>query len=334
MRAFRGLLRFLSYGLLFLTIWFLWPRELDGYSVGRDGRTAVPDYSMVNAHYISVKAGRVEAETFAHDAAFNMTTHRMDAKTVVALIYNEAEQRTVVRADHANFLMDDRILHLTDNVHTLSPDGFLMKGPEATYNMGKRLLTASQPIEGETFMKEVQIWGDSAEAPMNENKVYLKGNARALYQERRHGATRIKGETAVMDRAQQKVTFEKNVKVEQEKTVGTSQAADLFYSKEDKGVRYMSLNTDVKIAEADGKYTRSQVAEFFAPTDTIVLSGFPAVYDGDDAVTGDKITVYRATGVVEVMATNAAGAQERAKGGKKGSETPTLTKEDEELIPE
>ncbi len=332
MKAFRRGLRLVSYGVLFLTVWFLWPRELDGLTILRDGRSAVPDYSMTNAHYVSVKAGRLEAETRAKEAAFNLTTRRMDAKNVVAFLYNANDQRTIVTADHATFLMDDRVLHLNDNVNSLSPDGFLLMGPEATYSMNKRLMTAAQPIEGETFEKEVQVWGDRAEAPLDENKIYLYGNARALYQEDKHGATRVRGDSAVVDRAQEKVTFVKNAKVEQEKVVGTGENADLYYSKTLKGVRYMSMSNDVRIEQEGGRYTKSQMAEFFAPTDTIVLTGFPAVYDGDDAVTGDKITALRTTGVVEVMATNAAGAQQRS--GKKGSGgKPALTKEDEELIP-
>jgi LPS export ABC transporter protein LptC len=330
MIAVRRSLRLVSYGVFFLTVWFLWPRELDG-SNALVGKTAVPDYSMVNAHYVSVKAGHLEVETHAKEAAFNLATHRMDAKNVVSLIYNGSEQRTVVTADRATFLMDQRVLHLADHVQSLAPDGFLLTGPEATYNLGKRLLTASQPVEGVTFEKEVQVWGDRAEAALDENKVHLVGNARALYQEAKHGATRIRGDSCVLDRAQEKATFVKNVKVDQDKVTGVSETGDLYYSRRDKGIRYMSLNTDVKITQADGKYTRSQVAEFFAPTDSIVLTGFPAVYDGDDAVTGDKITVYRATGVVEVTATNAAGSQTHEK-GKKGM-VPTLNKEDEELIP-
>ena len=79
------------------------------------------------------------------------------------------------------------------------------------------------------------------------------------------------------------------------------------------------------------------MAEFFAPTDTILLTGFPSVYDGDDAVTGDKITLYRTTGVVEVTAANAAGAQihgtGKGSGKKTGDQAPSLNKEDDELIP-
>ncbi|MGZ3653769.1 MAG: LPS export ABC transporter periplasmic protein LptC [Bdellovibrionota bacterium] len=330
--SFRRLLRTITYAVLLLTVWFLWPRELDG-TISGQAKISVPDYSMTNAHYVSVKAGKLELETRAKEAAFNLTTHRMEAKGVVSLIYNSADERTIVTSDRATFLMDERVLHLNDNVNSLSPDGFLLQGPEATYSLKNRLLTTSRPVVGETFMKEAQVWGDRAEAPLDENKIHLIGNARALYHEPKHGLTHMRGDTAVMDRTEDKVTFEKNVKVEQEKVVATSETGDLYYSRGDKAIRYMSLNTDVKITQLDGKYTRSQVAEFFAPTDTIVLSGFPAVYDGDDAVTGDKITVYRATGVVEVTATNAAGAQPAKGTGKSKEPAPTLNKEDDELIP-
>lgn len=326
----RRILRFISSVLLFLTIWFLWPRELDGYSLGRDGKATVPDYAMANARYVSVKEGRVEVETRAKEAAFNMANHTMEAKGVVSLLYNGSDERTIVTGDFATFRMNERELHLRENVQTLSPDGFLMRAPEAIYSVNKRLLVAPKPVEGETFEREVLVWGDRAEAPIDENKIHLIGNARSVFTEKKRGLTKIRGESAVMDRTESKVTFQKNVKVEQDRTVGTSQSADLFYSSSDKAVRYMSLNTDVKIQEEKGRYTRSQVAEFFGPTDTIVLTGFPAVYDGDDAVTGDKITVYRATGVVEVMATNAAGSQ-----GESPRKGPApLTEEDKELIPE
>lgn len=316
---------------LFFTIWMLWPRELDGISLGREGRSSVPDYSMTNAHYVSVKAGRLEVETRAKEAAFNLTLNRMEGKNMVALMYNVNDERTVVTADQATFLMDQRLLHLRDNVQALSPDGFLLKGTESTYDMNKRVLTSSAPVEGESFLQEMRVWGDRAEAPIDQNKMYLYGNARSLYQEPKHGATHIRGDEAIVDRAESKVTFHKNAKVEQEKVVATGENADLFYSKREKGVRYMSLSHDVRITQEGGRYTRSQLAEFFGATDTIALTGFPAVYDGNDAVTGDKITLYRTTGVVEVMGTNAAGAESPKAGTK--TQAPTLKKEDEELVP-
>ncbi len=220
----------LSHLVFFFTIWFLWPRELDGYSVGRDGRPSVPDYAMVNARYVSVKAGHLEMEAKAKEAAFNMLTHQMIAKNVVALLYNKSDQRTIVTGENAIFRMDERHLHMRDNVQSLSPDGFLMKGPEVNYDLAKRLVTAPKPIEGETFEREVLVWGDRAEAPLDENKIHLIGNARTVFTEKKRGITKIRGESAVMDRNESKVTYFQKVKVEQDKIIGTSETADLYYS--------------------------------------------------------------------------------------------------------
>jgi LPS export ABC transporter protein LptC len=327
---------YLTVLVLFLTIWFLWPRDLGGFYSSRvDGSLVMPDYAMSNARYVSVKDGRVEMETQSKDAAFDMASRRMDAKDVTAYFYNDQNQKTKVTADHGEFFMNERRMHLYDNVRSESADGFIMKGPEANYAMDKKLFVAPQPVEGEATDRDMKVWGNRAESDLNDTKIYLLGNARATYIEKKHGLTKVRGDRAEVDRTKEKVFFKEHVQVEQDTTVGTGRFAEFFYSKKEQGIRYMSITEDVKITEKKGRYTRSQVAEFFAPTDTIVLSGFPSVYNGDDAVTGDKITLYRTTGVVEVSAANAAASPAPASKGRIGKPAPVapLTKEDEELIP-
>lgn len=316
---------------LFLSLWFLWPMELDGFAPGRDGRLSVPDYLMTNVRYVSVKDSKIEMESQSRDAAYDLATRRMDAKDVTAYFHNARDEKTELKADKAFFYMDERRMHLLDNVRSRSPDGFLMRGPEAEYKMDGRLLTAPRPVEGEMENNSMRLWGDSARSAIDERTVHLNGNARAEFQDKKRGLTKIRGETAVMDREKSQVTFRDKVRVDQDKIVGTSHVAHLFYSPQERGLRYMSLLEDVKIEEKGGRYTRSQVAEFFAPADTIVLTGFPSVYHGDDVVTGDRITLYRATGVVEVTATNAAGNPLHGEPAPKRK--PVLTPEDEELIP-
>lgn len=314
--------------LVFLAIWLLWPRELDGFTPGRDGRLSVPDYAMVNTRYVSVKEGRVEMESLSQESAYDLAERRMDSKSVITYFYNSEQQRTEVRAAQAQFFMDQRRIHLSGGVTSTSPDGFVMRGPEAEYRMDQRRLSAPRPVEGEMAAKNLRIWGDRAESAIDDRTVELIGDARAQYIEPKRGLTKVRGDRALMERDKQQLTFRKNVKVEQDKMIATSNVANIFYAPEIKNVRYMSLLEDVKITEKGGRYTRSQVAEFFAPTDTIVLSQFPAVYHGDDVVTGDRITLYRTTGVVEVTATNAAGSA-----GRLERKAQPLTKEDEELIP-
>lgn len=320
----------LSQLLLFLTLWFLWPRDLDGFIAGRDGRLSVPDYGMENARYVSVREGRLELESFAKDAAFDLRNRRMDARNVRMHFYNLAGEKTVVTGDRAAFHLEGRHMHLEGNVESESPDGFQLRGPEANYWMKQRLFKAPQPVEGWTKDKTLHVWGDRAESNLDDRKVFLYGDARAQYKEPRRGLTKVRGDKATLDRDSEEVKFEKNVRVDQDKLTATGQLATLLYARPARTVRYMAVSEDVKIQEAGGRYTRSQVAEFFAPTDTIVLTGFPSVYDGDDAVTGDKITLYRATGVVEVTATNAAASPNRVERKLRPARN---MEEDKELIP-
>lgn len=318
-----------SAAIVFITLWMLWPQEMDNSVSGRGGLFAVPDYAMTNARYVSVQKGKVELESVAQETFYDLAARRMDARQVVADFFNEDGRPTNVTADRASFFMDERRVRLEGNVVSLSPDGFRMRGEEAQYFTERRFLTADQPVAGETEDGALKVWGNRAESLLDERKAHFIGDARAEIKEKKRGLTTVRGDTATLDREKAEVLFNKNVRVNQDKVVATSESARLLYSPEERYLRYMSLLDNVKIREGV-RHTRSQVAEFFAPNDTIVLTGLPAVYHRDDAVTGDRITLYRATGVVEVTQTNAAASS--VEPARKEAPVP-LTKEDEELIP-
>lgn len=331
-----GWLRRLSVGLasllLFITVWILWPQELDVSFSGRDGKLAVPDYAMTNARYISVRDGLVEMETRAKDTVYDLAERRMLSKRVTAQFFNKEGKPTVVNADEALFLQAEGRAVLSGNVSSVSPDGFVLTGPKAEYNLNKRFLLAPEPVAGVAPDGTVRVWGNRAESFIDQRKITLLGDARAEFREKKRGITKVRGDRAELDRDKGEIDFKNNVRLVQGETVGTSTNATISYLAKEKGLNYMSLLDDVMIREQGGRYTRSQVAEFFAPTDIVVLSGFPAVYNGDDAVTGDKITLYRTTGVVEVTQTNAASSGIAPKAKLPVPNQP-LTKEDEELIP-
>ncbi|RZA06824.1 MAG: LPS export ABC transporter periplasmic protein LptC [Proteobacteria bacterium] len=321
--------------LLFVTVWILWPQELDGFIGGRDGKLSVPDYAMTNARFVSVKDGRVEMETRAKDTTYDLAERRMISRTVTARLFDAEGKATLVTADEATFLQNDRKALLTGHVRSESPDGFVLNGSRTEYFMDKKFLLAPAPVDGAAPDKSVKVWANRAESYLGQRKLSLIGDARAEFREDKKGVTKIRGDRAEVDREKEEIEFKKNVRTAQNGTTGSSNSATISYGTSEqsrkKGLRYMSLLDDVVIKEPGGRYTRSQVAEFFAPTDTVVLSGFPAVYNGEDAVTGDRITLYRNTGVVEVTQTNAAASGIAPKG--KAPPVRPLTKEDEELIP-
>lgn len=335
MHWLRRILQAFTALILFLTVWILWPQELDGFTPGRDGKLAVPDYAMTNARYVSVKDGMLQMESHSKDSAYDLDQRALVSKAVTTKFYNAAGLPTVLTADEATFRQEEQKVLLTGRVRSESPDGFVLEGTHAEYGLEKRFLLAPAPIEGRSKDGALHVWANRAESFLDTRKLSLIGDARAQFQEKKRGLTRIRGDRAEVNRDEEIIEFKANVRTEQDKVVGTSNSAEIRYAGrgQEKGVNYMSLLDDVVIRESGGRYTRSQVAEFFGPTDTIVLSGFPSVYNGDDAVTGDRITLYRATGVVEITQTNAAASPSTVQKGVPLTKPRPLTKEDEELIP-
>jgi lipopolysaccharide export system protein LptA len=330
----RLVLRLLLSFSLVIGVWLVWPRELDGLSLGRDGRLAVPDYALSGLRYVSVKNGAVELEATAHEASYDLSRQILVAKKVRSFIHHEQGGKTLVEGDRGQLFQVQRQLKLEGNVYSITPDGFEIASKEADYFIDRRFLVASGGVHGDYKKDRLQVWGDRAESNVDAAVVDLLGNARSEQLQAKEGFTRLKGDRARFDRNSQRVDFFENVEVEQPRTRGTSRRASLTLDRNNREMSYLAMNEDVKIKDDSGRSTRSQVAEFFGPTNTIILSGFPAVYHGDDAVTGDRITLYRSTGVVEVTATNAAGQpQGEENKAPQVKEKRTLTEEDKELIP-
>ncbi len=352
MNFFRRALQTISLLLLFFSSWLMWPSELDSNILNADGVTSVPDYRMRNSRYVSVQEGKKNVEFYSDQSSFDLVQKQMAADKVTIYFYDPEEQKTKVTANKANFDMTKKIFYLDGNVVSLSPEEFEMKSEQAQYSVQQRLLQVLSPVEGTSKEKDIKVWGDRAESSLVTNIVKLYGHSRTEYNDPHKGLTKISSVNAELLRNDSIANYTNDVNIAQKEIVVTGKNASLYFVHKAKNtkqpkqakqepadtshvnnVKYMNVSDDVKILEKDGRYTRSQVAEFFAPTDSIVLTGYPSLYNGDDAVTGDKITLYRTTGVVEVTATNAAAKQDTLMRNNKKGLPSRDTSEDDELIP-
>jgi lipopolysaccharide export system protein LptA len=332
----RDFLRISSFTILFFTAWLLWPRELSSLYGYRDGLRLAPDYHMVNSRYVSVKNGKRELEAFSEDSKFDFIARKMEADDVTIYTYKDSVKQNKITAKHGTFFTDERYFILEGDVlNEALKERYFAKSDRVNYRVNSKLAETPALVEIWNEPRTLLMWGDRSKADLGSNVMWLYGNARAHFKEKRRGLTKIRGDEAELIGPEERANFYKNVTTEQEGIVGTSEEANLFYAPAAKNVRFLTLRTDVKIVEKGGRYTRSQVASFSAPTDTITLTGFPSVYDGDDAVSGDKITLYRGTGVVEVTSTNALGGSSARKppGGKAAAKKKgPLSAEDRELL--
>src|SRR3989338_5553346 len=352
--------------LLFLTTWLLWPAQLDTgiareTSEGSNSVVELPDYHMKTFRYASMKGGRRELEVFSDNAVFFLDRQEAHGKVITAYFFNIAGESTTLNGDEGIFQMDKQHLRVLGNVKSLSPDGFLLEGSVADYFVAKRLLEAPEPVQGVTAEKDVRIWANRAESFIDTYTVQFWGDVRIEYDTKRQGMMKVRADRAQLDRAQKLATYYDKVKMNQQKMEMTSSEAGLFYgaerarersehaaerseqapgggvtlggTQEGAGVKYLVSKKDVTIRETLSRYSQSQQAEFFSDTNSIVLTGFPSVIEGRDTITGDKLTLYRSTGVVEVTAANAAFA-DSPQDRKKNVSRDKLSGDDLELLVE
>ena len=345
MRIFKSVMRnlipniiqYTTFAIFVVTLWILLPDELDTGMVREQGYSAVPEYMMKNFRYVSVEGEVPQMEMFSDVAYFYIKRQRILGENVTNYFFNAQGERTRVIGDKSIFNMETQVLNLKGNVESLSHDGFLMKSEEADYNVATSFLSTPTPVYGITQDEGMQIWGDRAESNLNENIVKFFGNARGTHDGTMQGMTKIRGDTATLYRDEKRVFFESNVKGNQRDIDLSSEEATLFYGEASgdpgSGVRYLIARRNVRIKEENERFSRSQVAEFFSDTNSIVLTELPSIYDGRDTITGEKLTLFRSTGVIEVMDANAA-FQEEPDDGTKKKDQKVLTGVDLELVVE
>lgn len=292
---------------IFLIIVLFTPHRLDrGVLSASTMRSTVPDYEMQKLRYVATKGLKTDMEVFADQAKFSHKEQALDGLNVSSLIYDEDNNVTKVKGDTGFLDLEKSLLTLEGNVLSRNHDGFQMETEQMFYHTDTRLARSDVEVFGYNEERTMQLWGDTAESDLNSQVAVFRGNAKAYFDNPENERSKIRGDVAFLRRGEAKVDFLGNVLISEENLKSESKRAEVFYGKQTKTLKYMVAYDDVIIRQENGRFTQSQTAEFFAPTDTVVLTGFPSYFDGADTVNGDRMVLHRSTGVLEVTEANAA----------------------------
>ncbi len=141
------------------------------------------------------------------------------------------------------------------------------------------------------------------------NKARYEGNVEGMIFRRRLYEERITfaGDTVFLDLNIEKATLDGNVRVSRKKTDATARKGEVFLENYNKKLKYFVLVDDVKVVERveiQGKlHTRkafSEKLEGFMRERKLVLTGYPKVYQLNDMIKGNRITLREDIEVVEV----------------------------------
>lgn len=276
-------------------------------------------YTMEGVHYTSIEGGKKQWEIDAVSAIVYDKANTLVAQDMKMKMFDTSNKNTLIEGDKALFKVGSKEFDLEGHIKVTFPDDFWIRTEKAHYSGNTQNVSTREPFYGEAKPQKgelMKMWGTGFEGNKTGPDIHILKEARV--QMKRTGTTEItdvRSDRARVDRIKKFSQFtmddpDKFVDSNQGTLFIRSRKQEATYDSSKSTLKYLIAIEDVQIRETDPKqgdgmkYATCQRAEFETVQNKIILSGFPSVYQEKDTVTGELITVYRNTNIVEVTEAN------------------------------
>lgn len=303
----------------------------------------IPDYSIENSSFSSVQSGVKQWKLVSKRSNLFSGQKLVHAREVIAHLYDEEGQTTVITGREARYFLDRQDLEIYGDVKTTFPDGFVLLSPYLRYRPKEHRMEiptryAVQGMSGPPPVGSKQKPGSTDDIrfdckgfdfSMEKSVIDLPSDVLFVIERKtaegdhHKEKTEIRSDRALIFREEGRAEFSMSrfrmpasrfVVMTQPDLYARGRRAELYYTDQaqrtsSNTVRYMSAFEDVLIKEKGSteelRYSTSGQADFDTEQDVIVLTQFPQVYQGDDTIAGDRIILHKASDLVEVENSNA-----------------------------
>jgi len=253
-----------------------------------------------------------------------------------AYLYDSEGKITTIIGDESKYFLNKKDLEVFGNVKTLFPDGFELNSDYLRYKPEQHKIEIPRQyrahgIGEENAGKRLEFFSKGLDYRMNESLVLLNEAVHVTLSpiepraDRKNATNAHVPDTTVIESDQclinrkdnlAKFTMDPNrptdqrfVHISQPHMLSRSRRSDLNYGDFSTLLNYMTAYEDVLIKDTSNpkslRYATGGRADFDNRRDVIVMTEFPQVYQDQDTVTGDIITIHRDTDIVDVEHSNA-----------------------------
>ncbi len=276
-------------------------------------------YTMEDVHYTSIEGGKRQWEINSANAIVYDKANVLVADDMKMKMFENETKHTLIEGDKALFKVGSKEFDLEGHLKVTFPDDFWIRTEKAHYSGNTQQISNHDPFYGEAKPQKgelMKMWGTGFEGNKTSPFIYILKDSRV--QMKRNGTTEltdVRSDRAYIDRFKKHSIFamddpDKFVDSNQGTLFIRARKQEATYESSQSTLKYLTAIEDVQIRETDPKqggamkYATSQRADFETKENKIILSGFPSVYQEKDTVTGELITVYRSTNIVEVKEAN------------------------------
>jgi LPS export ABC transporter protein LptC len=277
-------------------------------------------YTIQGFHYTSVEGQVKQWEMNSDTALLYDSSKKVVANNARIKMFDVNGQITYIEGKEAHYLMGSKDFVLYKNVKVTFPDGFKLETEQAQYVAATQIVSSTEDFHGETLKTKtewLQVWGHGFTAPRKDPHIHILADTHAkIHRFHPKEINDVRSDLGDIDRFKKEAIFTMDRADEKvQSNLGTldvtSRRQEAYYDGGAHQLNSMTALQDVVIKETDPvklkegiKYATSQRADFVNSDDRILLTGFPSVYQDDDALTGELITIYRSKNLVEVNQAN------------------------------
>ncbi len=297
----------------------------------------IAEYGVEEFRYVSVQNGTKQWRIEAKRAFLYNPEHLVHARKMRAYLYDPEGKITTITGDESKYFLNHRDLEVFGNVKTYFPDGFELDSDYLRYKPEQHKIEIPRKyrvhgIGQENAGKSLQFLSKGMDYWMSDSLILLNEDVRVTLAKVEPitdvasksamlgvpDRTIIESDQCLIDRVKNlaKFTMRPNrpmntrfVHISQPHLLSRSRKVDLSYGDFSAILQYMTAYDDVLIKDTGNpqslRYATGGRADFDNRRDVIVMTQFPQVYQDQDTVTGDTITIHRDTDIVDVEHSNA-----------------------------
>ena len=292
----------------------------------------IAEYGVEDFRFVSVQNGIKQWRIEAKRAFLYNPEHLVHSRRMKAFLYDPEGKITTIIGDESKYFLNHRDLEVFGNVKTIFPDGFELDSDYLRYKPEQHKIEIPKKyrvhgIGQETAGKSLQFFSKGLDYSMSESLILLNEAVRVTLSRIEPkdattvgvpNTTVIESDQCLINRKENlaKFTMHPNrpmntrfVHISQPHLLTRSRRADLSYGDFSAILQYMNAYEDVLIKDTGKqhslRYATGGRADFDNRRDVIVMTQFPQVYQDQDTVTGDIITIHRDTDIVDVEHSNA-----------------------------
>jgi lipopolysaccharide export system protein LptA len=264
-------------------------------------------FSENNQKKLKLIADQLIVHTYKNEVSFVMPN---------GIAFTQEQEPVDYRGQRGMYDINDNRLELYEDVEIkFAADWF--QSQEMIYHLSLDQLRADTDVKSYLFNAENRdrIFVDAHQAFGQPRKGLMEyqGNVTGRIQRHRpfEAPVNFAAERMVLEMPENKVNLFNNVFIKKQDFTATSYTGEIYLDNYNKKLKYFVLNDDVKVVEKVliGKepFERrsfSEKLEGFMAENKIVLTGFPRVFQHQDIIKGNLITLRENSEVIEVEDSN------------------------------